>query len=1165
MDVYKNPSLAQRFPMKSRCESFLNPCPLTTRIQALIRMVRWAVGMGLVLLGVEAAPPKPGTTGASGVSGTADPVVSVYLMLDLEPAFGATSASASTVDAHRERGRRVLEQHAGLRPRIEAGGGVVTGELVRLVNAFRVRVPSSRLASMRMLPGVVSIEPATTYVPQMDRTIPFLRVPAIWSGQIPGYSGGTGKGIRIGIIDTGIDYTHADFGGSGRVEDYEAQLMDPTRVLPGAFPTAKVVGGFDFVGDDYDSNDPKRAVPRPDPNPIDIEGHGSHVAGIAAGMGVLTNGSTFMGSYTNELDSKSFSIGPGVAPEASLYALKVFDRASNATECTAEAIEWASDPNGDFDPEDRLDILNLSLGSRYGMLGTRRPDQEALDRLSLLGCVVAVSAMNNGDSFYILGSPSQADRVLSVANSIPAGRKAAGIRVVSPSSIAGVKVAPEASFARPIAKVGVLEGPLVAAEPIGACGPLSNPEQVRGAIALVQRGICTFLEKAQQAFDAGAVGVVIMNNVPGEPFAPPGSAKLPIPVVMVSQADGLAMQDALGAGEVVTLRMEASIVLELTELTDRISSSSSRGPGSPDGQLKPDIAAPGHDILSAKAGGGVQGIALTGTSMAAPVIAGAAALMRQAHPDWSTVEIKAALMNTSTTMRDANGNAYAESRVGAGRVRPDLAVGTSLLAYAEDDSGRVSVSFGALLVTNTYRETRRIRVVNHGVQDADLDVSVVATVQRSGFSLSPKAPKVRVPARGSATVEVDLTVDPSRLDVSLDPATESRLGGKARTYPNEASGLIRFSNAQGTVQVPYYAQVRAGSDWQGTLRTIRPAASTYSQEWVDVSLGFQGSSAHTNPVVSVFELGTTSLPIYDSDFVARSGDLLAVGAATDGAVVADPSKATLYFGLVTAGPWTMPTPVRLRMEVAIDTDGDEEPEFVVQNGNSGSPDVLETTITPTGGDPKAGLPLNVEPPDRLDTATLNNSVLVLPIQASSIGLEPGKTAFRYRVRTYRPLFNNRAPEGSLIDGTDWIAFDAARPIVDAVRHSPSRTPLLTDGKALQVRLDRSAALASKVVLPGVLLLHHFNPLGRRHEVVRIDDSGYQPVAILSGGVGLAGNPARFEFRYSGPVGQPLVVERSRNLVAWEVVQTGQFTGAPTLFISPQPTEDIPAFYRVRIP
>ncbi|MEN9734903.1 MAG: hypothetical protein RLZ45_2898, partial [Verrucomicrobiota bacterium] len=847
------------------------------------------------------------------------------------------------------------------------------------------------------------------------------------------------------------------------------------------------------------------------------------------------------------------------------YALKVFAQGNNSTECIAEAAEWAADPNGDFDPGDRLDVVNLSVGEEYGMTGPRVPDQQSLDRLSLLGCVVAISAGNDGDSFYILGSPGQADRVVTVANSIPSGRTANGIRVVAPASIAGVNVAVEASFSRPISKVGTLEAPLVAAEPIDACGPLSNPERLRGAFALVQRGVCPFFDKAQRAFEAGAVGVVIMNNVSGEPFTPGGSGELPIPVVMVSQADGLAMKEAYLSGETVILRMEASIVFELTELTDQISGSSSRGPGSPDSQLKPDIAAPGHDILSAKAGGGVQGVGMTGTSMAAPMIAGAAALMRQAHPDWSTVEIKAALMNTATTMRDGHGNAYAESRVGAGRVRPDAAVGSSLVAYADDDSGRVSVSFGALLVTNTYGETRKIRVVNHGLQDTDLDVSVAATVQRSGFSLVPKAPTVRVPARGSATVEVDLTVDPSRLDVSLDPATESRLGGKARMFPNEASGLIRFSNAQGMIQVPYYAQVRAGSDWQSTKRTLRPPSSTYSQDLVDMSLGFQGFSAHTNPVVSVFELGVTSLPIYDSDFVAKAGDLLAVGAATDGPVLGDLSKATVSFGLVTAGPWTMPTPELVRMEVAIDTNGDEEPDFVVENGNSGSPDVLETTVTPAAGDPMPGLPLNVETPDRLDTAALNNSVLILPIPASSIGLGTGQTAFRYRVRTYRPLFNNRAPEGILIDGTDWISFDAARPIVDMVRHSPTRTPLFTDGKELQVRLDRSAALASKVLMPGVLLLHHFNPLGRRHEVVRIDDSQYQPVTILPTGVGSTGNPARFEFRYSGPAGLPMVVERSRNLVTWEVVQTGQFTGTPTLFSSGDPMGDIPTFYRVRIP
>jgi subtilisin family serine protease len=184
--------------------------------------------------------------------------------------------------------------------------------------------------------------------------VPFIGAPAVWGAP----HGATGSGIRIGVVDSGIDYTHADFGGPGTPAAYAGN--NRTIIEPGTFPTAKVFGGIDLAGDAYDAAnaDPTRRIPHPDPDPLDCNGHGTHVAGTAAGFGVAADGTTYHGPYVSGVDFSAFRVGPGVAPEAQLYALKVFG-CSGSTALLTLAVERAIDPNGDGDPSDHLDVLNI--------------------------------------------------------------------------------------------------------------------------------------------------------------------------------------------------------------------------------------------------------------------------------------------------------------------------------------------------------------------------------------------------------------------------------------------------------------------------------------------------------------------------------------------------------------------------------------------------------------------------------------------------------------------------------------------------------------------------------------------------------------------------------------------------------------------------------------
>jgi hypothetical protein len=153
-------------------------------------------------------------------------------------------------------------------------------------------------------------------------------------------------------------------------------------------------------------------VPEPDPDPYDCYGHGTHVAGIAGGYGVTTAGATYTGSYTDDLDPAGFVVGPGVAPRAELYALKVFGCAGSS-DVVDLAIEWAVDPNGDGDFADRMDVINLSLGSPYG--DAYETTAVAANNAAAAGVLVIASAGNARDNYFIIGTPGTGDGVLSVA------------------------------------------------------------------------------------------------------------------------------------------------------------------------------------------------------------------------------------------------------------------------------------------------------------------------------------------------------------------------------------------------------------------------------------------------------------------------------------------------------------------------------------------------------------------------------------------------------------------------------------------------------------------------------------------------------------------------------------------------------------------------------
>ncbi len=479
-----------------------------------------------------------------------------------------------------------------------------------------------------------------------------------------------GQGIHVGIIDSGIDYTHAMFKGPGTVEAYKS--IDPTQPTD-LFPSEKVVGGFDFVGDTYNPGSilSEIRIPIPDSNPLDTSGHGTHVAGTVAGIG---------------FDENSFD---GIAPEAKLHALKVFGPDGGTSDLVVmAAMEHAVDPNGDFDPADRLHVLNLSLGGMFG----KKPNnyQEAVKNLARAGIIVTASAGNSGAIPYIVGSPSTADEALSVGASIDGMEqnwKFGAVNFVYNDGSSELAEAVEGPISLPIRDAKGIKGPMVDTglgnEPFSE----ELAAAVKGKVAMLTRGGEAFSLKFTNAIAAGAIGVVMVNNQTGAPIPMGGDGQFPIPGVMLGQEAGEKIRARLAAGEEVVVDYDGFFI-ERKELIDTLTSFSSQGPRSEDGKLKPEIVAPGYQILSAAAGSGSNIVAMNGTSMSAPQMAGVMALMRQAYPKLSTEDLQGIVMNTAKPMVDAAGKLYSLSRQGAGRVQVYEAITASVVA------GPRSISFG---------------------------------------------------------------------------------------------------------------------------------------------------------------------------------------------------------------------------------------------------------------------------------------------------------------------------------------------------------------------------------------------------------------------------------------------------------------------------------------
>ncbi|MEU8261745.1 S8 family serine peptidase [Micromonospora sp. NPDC048999] len=972
--------------------------------------------------------------------GLSNALTTVMVELSGDPVT-VTDADAATPLTSSEKQSRRSQLRAAQVPvekRVRELGGNVVGNYQSTYNGIKVRIPARTAAALMDIPNVVGLHRVQLMEPDNVRGVPLIGAPAVWNG----LNGLHGEGIKVAVIDTGIDWTHADFGGPGTAAAYDAAHAAETQPANPAYfgPNApKVKGGIDLVGDTYNANPDSpsyQPVPHPDPNPLDCNGHGTHVAGTAVGFGVLADGTTYTGPYNQTtVSGRSWLVGPGVAPKADLYAVRVFG-CQGSTDMTVDAIEWAVN-NG-------MDVINMSLGSPFGSADD--PSAVAASNAAKAGVIVVASSGNNGANPYMTGSPASGTGVISVAaNDSTANNPGARLALSTGLTVDAIDANGAAFADGTTLPVKVLK--TGSAISLG-CDPQEYVNAgVAGKIVVVKRGTCARVARAVFGQQAGAAAVIMVNtdnNLPayeGPITENPDTGEkynVTIPFLGVRGNDGTALLAADGG----SVALSAFTIPNPSFLASATFSSGGARTG--DSWLKPDVTAPGVGIFSAGVGTGNGFSVLSGTSMASPHTAGMAALVRQAHPTWKKVENwKAAIVNTADPGQVNN---YRTRIAGAGLIQAVGATQTQVVALG--DKGTATLNYGFAELDKDYKATKTVKLHNFGSVAASFDVT---TTRGAGqpHSVSPNKTKVTVPARGDAEVKVQLSV----------PSATAGDSSKFR----DVAGLVQFTPTSGgsngvALRVPYY---------------FVPQAVSHIETKIDENKLTKNGSA-TATVTNKKGATTGTADWYAWGLTDRktkglgSNDVHAVG------VQAFPGG--LAFAISTYHRWS--NAAANEFDILVDVNGDGVDDYAVVGSDYGA-----LTSGSFNGQMAVAV-FNLKTGDGsieyLADAPTDSSTIVLPVDISQLcdSSSPCLSASNPRLRYHAVAFGVTDETVDVVDGV--ASFNAFAPAV-----STGMFDEVAPGASATETVSVNTAEFAKTPPLGLMIVSHDNPSADEAQLVKL--------------------------------------------------------------------------------
>ena len=868
-------------------------------------------------------------------------------------AYDAAAAQAYT-DA-------LLAKQAQVSDAVTALGGKTLANFTKLINGVAVEISGAQVRDLYFIPGVVGVSTLPNYALDLNETVPWIGADDV---QGMGYDG---EGITVAVIDSGIDYTHRHMAGCGTQECTDQALAEASQPAdPALYPTAKVIGGYDFVGSSWPNT-----VEMPDPNPMDdeaggVDGHGTHVASIIGGVAVPDD-----------------NIGPGVAPGVEFYALKVCSSVS--TSCSGLALmqsyEWAADPNGDLNFDDRADVVNLSLGSVYGMPSSA--DSDAMGMLVDLGSTVVASAGNSGNMPYITGSPSSARAAISVAQTSVPSSVLYRIRRNTPEPVTVMDAVWQPWSEFPTAAI---TGDVVYGNGDGTNldGCAAFTADLTGKVSVVNRGSCNFSLKVQNAEAAGAAMAIIALIAPGDPFEGGfGGGPFPgIPGFMVSQANGNLLK---AAGANVTIDPNDPTIT--IDLLDVIVGSSSRGPAFDLSYIKPNIGAPG---ASYSASSGDQSYSVFGgTSGASPMVAGSAALLLDkagGSGSLAPVVVKALLMNnalTETWQNFPGGMLNPITRQGAGRVDVASSAEAETIAWvpADDD---VALSFGFETVADDYMGSKTVEVINTAAVTKTYMIEAgfrYANDVDAGVDVMLSDDMLTVAPTSTGTFDVDMYVDPTALKAWPFTSGSTFANGDLLT-DIEVDGFVTLTADDGEViNLPWQFLPRQSAD---VMVGEPDQTGPFSFDVPLMNDSMVDGSVEVYPLVDM----SPEIVLPPGTLDQAPADLEYVG------VDAVRWNATSNLLLFPISSWnSRSTPINVEYDVYIDVDQDGIDDYVAYNGQ------VNATTDPRAVSVLVDLAAGTAATQFFLDTTINTDNMVIPVVVPDADM-----AFNFQVYAFDAYF-----------------------------------------------------------------------------------------------------------------------------------------------------------------